>query len=942
MTPTENQYVIMGYNVEFPPGKRPFPAQFAVMSKVLTALKTEQHALLESPTGSGKTLALLCSSLTFQRQIVKDKMAEQLQKLQDPEYLQKIITKETQKAQLKAIETQVEILMAQEQVAMAQQVRQQPQLIIQSDDLTQATQEQTLHDITQDDVPPTQRSNWIHTRDPDDTNQSHHKRLLPASFASLASENATENVTKLRVATPRIFFCSRTHSQLTQVVKELKTCPMSYLVSPDDTSNKFQTCVLGSKRNLCVNRKYNRDPFQVDEQCRVALDHSSCSYFRKRKQTNDLKRVAPFVWDIEEIVALAQKHRECAYFHSRDALIHANIVFAPYNYLLDPTIRNAMGIVIKDAIIVLDEAHNVEDTCRSSASVEVTHDVLLASIKAFMMVIKHGDRPKWYNILLKVLNGINRWLERIDGNAAKILQTSNDHGKNRVWDGSEALAMLAEYAGITRETFDEIKASVEEVREYEMELSSNEESNKPQTQTSRDAAANLTGASILLGALALTTIQSIINVIEYMFRDDLKYIDDFKLVVIQSFETTSFRSPTKRNQSETSELKFCIWCLNAAVAFSDLASKARSVILTSGTLSPMDSFAGELGTDFPIRLEASHVVNMRKQVFIGAIMRGPGNIDLKSTYTNQQDPKYQDSMGQLLYQYSQSIPGGILMFFPSYSLLHKLTTRWKTTKLWNEIEKVKTIYIEPRNTGKDFEVSLVEYRDTITKCKLSSEIDSKKTGAIFLAVYRGKVSEGIDFSNDNARAVLCVGIPYPSVKELQVCLKRKYQDEKSRLNLNLVNGNKWYDLQAFRALNQALGRCIRHREDYGAIILLDSRHRFNKHNHSLSKWLRLYIQEYEHSEMCVPMFHEFFQRNRIELPLKDYDQVEDSTLSDTKSKRSLVLEYEENKKGKKERKKTPSFSSSLTTVKEFMAKQRQESTEAHDGIFSIFRPQSSK
>ena len=37
-------------------------------------------------------------------------------------------------------------------------------------------------------------------------------------------------------------------------------------------------------------------------------------------------------------------------------------------------------------------------------------------------------------------------------------------------------------------------------------------------------------------------------------------------------------------------------------------SKARSIILTSGTLSPMSSFSSELGVTFPIQLEANHVI----------------------------------------------------------------------------------------------------------------------------------------------------------------------------------------------------------------------------------------------------------------------------------------------------------------------------------------------
>ncbi|KAL3657099.1 hypothetical protein V7S43_018012 [Phytophthora oleae] len=951
-----NRFMIMGYDVEFPQGKRPFPAQFAVMNKVLTALKTEQHALLESPTGSGKTLALLCSTLTFQKQFVKEKMAAQKKLQQDPKFKEKEAKKQAREAQLRALEAQMQLVEAQQQIEQAKKARQEDnstQSTFQSTQETQATQVATEQD---DDVAPTQPSSdndrlsssgWMTTRKHEletDSIAAKKKRVLPNSFAFAAEDADKQQATaegqdkpkSKRVTPPRIFFCSRTHSQLAQVVDELKSCPVSYLDSPEDANTytkQLQTCVLGSKRNLCVNRKVNRDPSQVDDKCRLALESSSCSYFRKRKKTNDLRKTVPSVWDIEDLVKLAQKHRECAYFHARDALDHANIVFAPYNYLLDPTIREAVGITLKDSIIVLDEAHNVEDTCRSSASVEVTADTLAASIKAFSIVIKHGNRPKTYNALLKLLNGISRWLQSVDSNANAILQASGYEEKSKVWDGADTLAMLAEYSGLTKDNLAEMKTNVQEVREYENELGNSTEANQqPQTKATQDAAANPTGASVLLGALALATVQSIMNVVDYMFRDSLKFLDDFKLVVIKSKSTwkenASFRSPTKKNAGEW-DLKMCIWCLNAAVAFSDIASQARSVILTSGTLSPMESFAGELGVGFPIRLEANHVVNMRKQVFIGAIMHGPGNVDLQSTYNNQQDPRYQDSMGQLLLQYSQSIPGGILMFFPSYSLLNKLTTRWKKTKLWGEIEQFKSMFSEPRNAGKDFDALLDDYKDTITRYGNGGE--DQKTGAVFLAVYRGKVSEGIDFSNDNARAVLCVGIPFPSVKELQVSLKRKYQDEKSRLNVKLVNGHIWYNLQAFRALNQALGRCIRHRQDYGAIMLLDSRHRFNKHTKSLSKWMRPFVQEFEHSQMCLPMFSDFFNRNRMELPQTISAPVEEPAGN---AKKPLVLEYEVDKKGKKTSMATPSLSS---TVKDFIAKQE----DPQESVFSIFRPQKS-
>ncbi len=38
-----------------------------------------------------------------------------------------------------------------------------------------------------------------------------------------------------------------------------------------------------------------------------------------------------------------------------------------------------------------------------------------------------------------------------------------------------------------------------------------------------------------------------------------------------------------------------------------------------------------------------------------------------------------------------------------------------------------------------------------------------------------------------------------------------------------MSGEEWYKQQASRAVNQAVGRVIRHRRDYGAIILCDER-----------------------------------------------------------------------------------------------------------------------
>jgi len=49
----------------------------------------------------------------------------------------------------------------------------------------------------------------------------------------------------------------------------------------------------------------------------------------------------------------------------------------------------------------------------------------------------------------------------------------------------------------------------------------------------------------------------------------------------------------------------------------------------------------------------------------------------QATYKNQIEPSFQDAVGQVVLQGAASIPDGLLVFMPSYSLLDRLMTRWK-------------------------------------------------------------------------------------------------------------------------------------------------------------------------------------------------------------------------------------------------------------------------
>lgn len=108
----------------------------------------------------------------------------------------------------------------------------------------------------------------------------------------------------------------------------------------------------------------------------------------------------------------------------------------------------------------------------------------------------------------------------------------------------------------------------------------------------------------------------------------------------------------------------------------NIASVAHCLILASGTLSPLGALAAELDLRFPVRLEASHVVPVER-VFAASVARGPRGGRLCATYANQNSFTFQDDMGQLVLEACQRVPGGALVFFPSYGLMEKMIARWK-------------------------------------------------------------------------------------------------------------------------------------------------------------------------------------------------------------------------------------------------------------------------
>ena len=334
---------------------------------------------------------------------------------------------------------------------------------------------------------------------------------------------------------------------------------------------------------------------------------------------------------------------------------------------------------------------------------------------------------------------------------------------------------------------------------------------------------------------------------------------------------------------------FVLELLTPGILMEDITSQCRTVALASGTLAPISSLCAELNL-FPSRtksalnspsktsrngrlqvqpkpLEANHVIDLDKQLRAISIGCFPDGSPLTVSYTHYKHMSFFPKLGHAIASIIEAVPnGGVLIFVPSYSFLKKCERSWNPAKsnrwafsqhdeahhdssIWQRfISSKKTVIVEPTGSQDKFEEAKENYNNAI-----------KNDGTcILIAVFRGKMSEGISFNDDYARAVICVGIPLPAAFDKAIEAKKKYNDEQRKIcgRTDLLPGSDWYLQQAYRAIAQALGRCIRHSADYGTVILMDSRHCYDGapyngicvQHKNLPQWMRQHVRNLSNSQ----------------------------------------------------------------------------------------------
>ena len=139
----------------------------------------------------------------------------------------------------------------------------------------------------------------------------------------------------------------------------------------------------------------------------------------------------------------------------------------------------------------------------------------------------------------------------------------------------------------------------------------------------------------------------------------------------------------------------------------------------------------------------------------------------------------------------------------------------------------------------------------------SAQRTSTMGGAMLLSVVGGKMSEGINFCDDLARVVIMVGLPYPNSRSAELQEKMAFLDLQGA-----GRGRQYYENLCMRAVNQSIGRAIRHRGDYASILLVDRRFANASVRSQLPGWIQDRLEQHPNFGRTFGALIRFFRSVR--------------------------------------------------------------------------------
>lgn len=762
----------MGRTQDFSFPGTPYDVQKQLMSAMYNTIEDGSIGLFESPTGTGKTLSIICSALSWLEHNRVFVNAPQLQNDDEPDWVNDQAKGRDDSALREGLDRRKQ--------AFANRIRN--------------SQKQP---------------------------ESLPKRIRRAKNDDLFSDSDSDDENLMskrqRTSNTRIIFATRTHSQLTQFVEELRKTKFGSDGTKFDCFSDelpISTILFGSRKHSCINETVRslNSASAISERCRELTENCEQPVVAKRKRSSnhcpykDQKAEAILrdkgmtnIHTIEELAAVGKEIGACPYFATRQALDsnEVDVIAVPYSAVLHEQTRRSLGITVdENTVVIFDEAHNIVNTMCELYSNVLTRPSLVHAVQALKLYM---DR---YRLRFSSSNlfKLRQLIHLAEGLLSMLCSREEKGGKGRVVHPS-AILLEARVDNINlydlAQFVDESRLS-KKLRGF---VDGGHMDNKPAKMTSKNT--ELVEKSDRIQKVAKQSLVAFEN-----FLRSLSDCSKYARVAIYPYAVQSDFSETEDEflpWDMVARLKYFL--VDPAAVFSASMKNARALLLVGGTLSPRYAIKNALLKYMKrgdvVEFECDHVVPA-SNVITRICGKGPSGAPLEFTYATRQNTFVLDELAQAVQSCVQLVDGGVVIFFSSYELMRCTIARWKATGSFHKINTIKPIVLEQRGSNDAF----VRFQEHVRR--------DKTKGALLAAVMGGKLSEGINFSDDLGRMVLVVGMPFANVNQPETKeVIAQLQSAKER--------SEYLESECLTMVNQSIGRAVRHKNDFASIILMDQR-----------------------------------------------------------------------------------------------------------------------
>ncbi|KAE8267597.1 hypothetical protein A4X09_0g4760 [Tilletia walkeri] len=614
----------------------------------------------------------------------------------------------------------------------------------------------------------------------------------------------------------------------------------------------FLAVGLSSRKNLCVHPEVSRERRGkvVDARCRDMTNAWVCSKGREEPGSvelctyhEELGKLQPGemlpqgVWTLEEIKEMAKEEGICPYFAIRRSLAFVDVIIYSFHYLLDPKVADQVSKEMsKDAIVVFDEAHNIDNVCIESLSIDLTRPMLDSAFRSINQLadkvdeVKRTDASKLQDEYAKLVEGLQAQADARNGvDGAESIMTNpvlpddllSEAIPGNIRRAEHFVAFLRRFVEYLKTRMRVLHVVAETPASFLQHL---KDITYIERKPLRFCAERL---RMLVSTLELTRLDEYASLQKVAaFATLVAAYDKGFLLILEPFETENATVPNPI---------FHFTCLDASLAIAPVFERFSSVVITSGTISPLDMYPKML--KFETVVQESYAMTLTRSCFLPMVItRGSDQVSISSRFEVRNDPAVVRNYGNILIEFAKAVPDGIVAFFPSYLYMESIVAAWHDMGILEEAWKYKLIFIETPDAP-ETSIALENFRRACDNGR----------GAILLSVARGKVSEGIDFDHNYGRAVIMFGVPYQYTESRILKARLEFLRDNFR-----IRENDFLTFDAMRHAAQCVGRVLRGKTDYGLMVFADKRFAKADKRQKLPKWIAQQISD-THTNLSTDM-----------------------------------------------------------------------------------------